>query len=94
MQPTDDQPDEAFAQAKLIEAVENQLAAGEPAAAQATLNKLTLVGYPREESLELMAQVLAHCIGTMLEHDQPFDLPAYEQALRNLPELPQGDAEA
>ena len=93
MQPIDDEPDEAFAEARLIEAVENQLETGEPAAAQATLNKLTLVGYAREESLELMAQVLAHCIGVMLDNDQPFDNQAYEQGLRNLPELPAGAAE-
>lgn len=93
MQPIDEEPDEAFAQSKLIEAVENQLAAGEPAAAQATLNKLTLVGYGRDESLDLMAQVLAHCIGVMLDTDQPFDNPAYEQGLRNLPELPQASVE-
>ncbi|MEH6491474.1 hypothetical protein [Halopseudomonas sp.] len=93
MQQNDDEVDEAFAQSKLIEAIENQLAAGEPAATQATLNKLTLVGYAREESLELMAQVLAHSIGVMLDSDQPFDTPAYEQALRNLPELPEGRAD-
>tara|TARA_R110000851_G_scaffold86508_3_gene187841 strand:- start:138 stop:500 length:363 start_codon:yes stop_codon:yes gene_type:complete len=93
MQPIDEEPDEAFAQSKLIEAVENQLASGEPAAAQATLNKLTLVGYGHDESLELMAQILAHCIGVMLDTDQPFDNQAYEQGLRNLPELPEGPAE-
>ena len=74
----------------LIEAIENQLAAGEPPAAQATMNKLTLVGYAREDILELMAQVLAHSINQMLEQDAAFDTPAYEQALRNLPTLPDG----
>lgn len=89
MSSEDDQPDEAFAHERLVEAIENQLEANQPPAAQATLNKLTLVGYAREESLELMAQVLAHCIGVMLDNDQPFDNEAYTQALRNLPELPQ-----
>lgn len=83
-----DQADEAFAHERLIEAVENQLAAGDPPAAQATLNKLTLVGYSREDGVDLMAQVLAHAISVMLENDAPFDLPAYEEALRRLPELP------
>ena len=86
----DEQDDESFAEARLIEAIENQLAAGEPAAAQATMNKLTLVGYAREDILELMAQVLAHSINQMLEQDSAFDTPAYEQALRNLPTLPDG----
>ncbi|MBL4834659.1 MAG: hypothetical protein JKY26_11890 [Pseudomonas sp.] len=88
MQAPDQEPDEAFARERLVEAVENQLAANQPAAAQATLNKLTLVGYSRDESIELMARVLAYCVGVMLDNDAPFDMPAYEQALRNLPELP------
>ena len=86
----DEQDDESFAEARLIEAIENQLAAGEPPAALATMNKLTLVGYAREDILELMAQVLAHSINQMLEQDAAFDPPAYEQALRNLPTLPDG----
>lgn len=86
MADTDD--DAGFTHERLLEALENQLAANEPPATQATLNKLTLVGYSREDSLELMAQVLAHAIGVMLDEDKPFDLAAYELALRNLPELP------
>lgn len=84
----DEQADEIFAHERLHEAIENQLASNEPAFAQATLNKLTLVGYSREDSLDLMAAVLAHCIGVMLDTDQPFDMTAYEAGLRNLPELP------
>ena len=83
-----DEADEAFTHEKLLEAVENQLAEGSPAAAQATLNKLTLVGYERADSLDLMAQVLAYHINQMLEQDAAFDLEAYELSLRNLPELP------
>ena len=81
--------DEAFAESTLIQAIENQLEAGEPPAAQATLNKLTLVGYEREESLRMMALVLAHEIRGMLGEDRPFDSAAYEALLRNLPELPE-----
>lgn len=89
MRTPEEEPDENFARERLVEAVENQLTADQPPAAQATLNKLTLVGYAREESIELMASVLAHCIGVMLDNDAPFDMSAYEQALRNLPELPE-----
>ncbi|PRB84222.1 hypothetical protein [Pseudomonas sp. MYb185] len=88
MSETDNDADELFTHEKLLEAVENQLADGSPAAAQATLNKLTLVGYERADSLDLMAQVLAYHIGVMLEQDTPFDIAAYEQSLRNLPDLP------
>lgn len=89
MRAPEEEPDEVFARERLVEAVENQIAGNQPPAAQATLNKLTLVGYSREESIELMARVLAHSVGVMLDNDAPFDMPAYEQALRNLPELPE-----
>ncbi|WP_437879499.1 hypothetical protein [Pseudomonas sp. LRF_L74] len=83
-----DDSEESFAEATLVQAIENQLDAGSPAAAKATYNKLSLVGYEHEEILELMALVLAHAIRNLTD-DQPFDLDAYEQALRALPELPE-----
>ncbi|SFP94028.1 hypothetical protein SAMN05216229_10889 [Geopseudomonas sagittaria] len=87
--------DAVFAENKLIEAIENQIAAGEPVAAQATLNKLTLVGYAREDAVRLMALILAHEIENMLAENRPFDGAGYEQMLRALPELPEalGDAD-
>jgi hypothetical protein len=88
-----DSDDEAFAEEKLIEAIENQIAADDPPAAKATCNKLTLVGYPRDEILQMMALVLAQEIRAMLDADRPFDRDHYEQALRRLPELPEEAAE-
>ncbi|MFJ3075088.1 MULTISPECIES: hypothetical protein [Pseudomonas] len=88
-EPTDiDNDDEAFAEATLTQAIENQIESGEPAAAKATFNKLTLVGYEREDILNLMAHVLAIEIDNMLAEDRPFDAQWYENALRALPELP------
>jgi hypothetical protein len=87
----DDDSEESFAEATLIQAIENQLEAGEPAFVQAVLNKLLLVGYPREEILPLMALVLADEIDTMLREDRAFDAARYEQGLRALPELPAQD---
>lgn len=84
----DEHEEEIFAEHTLIQAIENQLEADSPPAAQATLNKLTLVGYPRAEILHLMALVLAHEIEAMLRDDRPFDGAWYEQALRALPDLP------
>lgn len=84
----DDSEEEAFAEETLIKAIENQLEADSPPAAKAVYNKLTLVGYEREEILQLMALVLAHEIDAMLRADRPFDSAWYEQALRALPELP------
>lgn len=84
-----DESEEAFAETKLIEAIENQIAADDPPAAKATCNKLTLVGYPRDEILQMMALVLAQEIRLMLDADRPFDRDGYELALRRLPELPE-----
>lgn len=81
--------EEAFAEETLIQAIENQIEADDPPAARATLNKLTLVGYEREEILRLMALVLAREVESILHEDRPFDRDWYEQALRALPELPE-----
>ncbi|HEN8802374.1 hypothetical protein HP546_12930 [Pseudomonas sp. CM25] len=97
-EPTDiDNDDEAFAEATLTQAIENQIESGDPAAAKATFNKLSLVGYEREDILNLMAHVLAFEVDNMLKEDREFDREWYENALRALPELPpemdQGDDE-
>ena len=83
-----DNDDEEFAESTLIQAIENQIESDDPPAAKATFNKLTLVGYEREEILNLMAHVLAVEIDAILEEDRPFDTQWYEAALRALPELP------
>ena len=83
-----DNDEEEFAASTLIEAIENQIEADNPPAAKATLNKLTLVGYERDDILEVMAHVLAIEIDALLEQDRPFDTEWYEAALRALPELP------
>lgn len=85
--------DEQVAGQALIEAIESQLETGEPAATQAVYNKLSLVGYEREEILQLMAFVLADEVRDMLAHDRRFDGERYERLLRALPELPDEAAE-
>ena len=87
-QPVDDEAEEQLVEDELIQAIENQLEAQQPPAVQAVMNKLTLVGHTREDIVQLMAQVLAWQISVMLEADQPFDMVAYESALRTLPQLP------
>lgn len=81
--------DEELLEDELIQAIENQLSAQQPAATQAVLNKLTLVGHSRDEAVQMMSQVLAWQISEMIKTDQPFDLQAYEHALRALPQLPE-----
>ncbi|WP_138762012.1 hypothetical protein [Pseudomonas lactis] len=89
-EPTDIDHDEEeeFTENTLIEAIENQIENDNPPAAKATFNKLTLVGYERDDILNLMAHVLAFEIDAMLDEDRAFNTEWYETALRALPELP------
>ncbi|WP_434579069.1 hypothetical protein J3P95_01120 [Pseudomonas sp. Z5-35] len=88
-EPSDiDHDEEEFVENTLIQAIENQIESDNPPAAKAIFNKLTLVGYEREEILNLMAHVLAVEIDAILEEDRPFNTEWYEAALRALPELP------
>ena len=88
-EPTDiDTDEEEFADDTLIQAIENQIESDNPPAAKATFNKLTLVGYERDEILSMMAHVLAVEIDALLEEDRAFDSQWYEAALRALPTLP------
>ena len=80
--------EEEFAESTLTQAIENQIETDNPPAAKATFNKLTLVGYEREEILHMMAHVLAVEIDALLEADRAFDTQWYEEALRALPEMP------
>jgi hypothetical protein len=84
--------DEVLAGSVLIQAIENQIESGDPPVTRATLNKLTLVGYPREEILDLMTLVLSHEIQTMLADNRPFDRDHYETLMRALPDLPEEPA--
>lgn len=83
-----DNDDEAFAENTLTQAIENQIENDNPPAAKATYNKLTLVGYERDDILNMMAHVLAVEIDAILEEDRAFNTEWYEAALRALPELP------
>ena len=85
--------DELYAGQALIEAIEAQLEGGEPPATRAVYNKLSLVGYEREEILQMMALVLADELRLMLNDIRPFDGERYERLLRALPELPDEAAE-
>jgi hypothetical protein len=85
----DEEAEDQLVEDELIQAIENQLSAQQPAATQAVLNKLTLVGHTREEAVQMMAQILAWQVSEMLKADLPFDMTAYERALRALPQLPE-----
>lgn len=83
-----EEDEDLLVQQQLVAAVENQLLAGDPPAVQAVLNKLLLVGTPREEAIEMMAYVLAVEVQQTFIQERSFDVLEYERMLRALPELP------
>lgn len=80
--------DEKFAESTLSEAIENQIREGKPLAAAMTLQRLLGAGHSRDESIRMMAQVLAFEVRAILESERPFDTQWYVTALQALPELP------
>jgi hypothetical protein len=80
--------DEEFAQSTLSEAIENQIRDDNPHETKATLNRLLLVGYSREDAVAMMASVLAQEVQAIVEQDRAFDMEWYVKALKALPNLP------
>jgi len=76
----DDAEDE-FALAKLVEAVENQIAEGHPRETGLVIMALLGNGLDRQEALTQMAEVLAEHIARTMEGDAAFDINAYARDL-------------
>lgn len=70
-----------FALAKLVEAIENQIADGHPREAGLVIMALLSQGVERASALEQMAEVLAAHIAATMEQDVAFDVNAYARDL-------------
>ena len=69
-EPTDiDNEEEEFAESTLIQAIENQIESDNPPAAKATFNKLTLVGYERDDILQVKVRNQGGSIGRAFGFD-------------------------
>lgn len=79
-----EQAEDDFALARLVEAIENQIADGHPREAGLVLMALLSRGEERQAALEQMAEVLAAHIATTMESDQAFDINAYARDLLQL----------
>lgn len=77
--------EDAFALARLVEAVENQIADGHPREAGMVMMALLSAGEARQDALEQMAEVLAAHIAAAMENDRSFDINAYARDLLALP---------
>ena len=73
-----------FALAKLIEAIENQIADGHPREAGLVMMALLSQGVTRQDALEKMAQILAAHIALAMDQEVPFDINAYAHELMQL----------
>lgn len=73
--------EDGFALTKLVEAVENQIADGQPREAGLVMLRLTEQGWDHQEALEMMAGVLAKHIASSFDGESGFDTNAYAAAL-------------
>ncbi|WCE28577.1 hypothetical protein [Vibrio sp. SCSIO 43137] len=71
----------------LLEAVENQLADGEPIEVKETLMRLMMTGNSREDAIALIACALSVEVFDVMKNDAQFDNKRYAKHLSQLPDL-------
>lgn len=76
------------ARAAIMEAVETQLAEGEPPEAAETMERLLAEGYSRDEGMRLIGCALADEMFQILKHEREYDRARYVGLLHKLPRLP------
>jgi len=81
-------PDPEGVRAALREAIQNQIAANDPAETKETFNRLIAGGFAEEDAWRLLSAVLAFELAAILREGRPFSLDAYVEALKALPDLP------
>ena len=76
--------------AAILQAVDNQLRAGDPPEARQTLDRLLASGLSEQESRRLIACALINEIWSVTTTGQPYDAARYIATLERLPEMPEG----
>ncbi len=74
--------------AAILEAVETQLADGDPPETAEALDRLLAEGYPRDEAVRLIGCALADEAFQIMKHEREYDRARYVGLLRKLPDLP------
>jgi len=74
--------------ASLREAIQNQIAANDPAETKETFDRLIAGGFAEEDVWRLLSAVLAFELAAIVQEGRPFSLDAYVKALKALPDLP------
>ena len=80
--------DNAQMRAMMLDAAENQIAADDPPETRLTLERLMGLGFPREEAMQYIANVLTMELLAVLHQQKPFNEARYVAALKALPERP------
>jgi hypothetical protein len=83
-----DIPDPEGVRAALREAIQNQIAANDPAETKETFNRLIAGGFAEEDVWRLLSAVLAVELAAIVREGRPFNLEDYVKALKTLPDLP------
>lgn len=86
-----DENEAAYVRKAVLNAVETQIADGEPPETAATLERLMGEGYPRDEAVLMIGHVLAVEMFGIMKEEREHDPAGYARALARLPELP-GDS--
>lgn len=74
--------------AAIFEAVDNQLAMGDPPETRQTLERLVAQGHTREGARQLIACVVTSEIFDVMKQGQPYNAERYKAGLARLPRLP------
>jgi regulator of protease activity HflC (stomatin/prohibitin superfamily) len=74
--------------AAIFQAVDQQLADGDPPEAQETLERLMAEGYTRNDAREYIACAMADEMFQIMQREREYDRARYVNLLRRLPTLP------
>lgn len=72
----------------IIQVVDNQIEANDPAETKQTLDRLVAEGYSQLEAKELIGNVVVAEVFDVMTAGEPFNLGRYVSALNKLPEMP------
>lgn len=69
--------------------IEDQLSSVKPVYVATTLERLLAEGFSEDEAKNMMAAIVAHHMGNMINDDQPFNSEEYRRLLDQLPDFPE-----
>lgn len=82
------EPKSELARAAIFEAIDTQVADGEPPETVETLKRLMDDGYSRDEAYRLIGCVLADELSQMMQHEREYNNERYTRLLYELPKMP------